>query len=100
MKKFLLLISVVLLNNFLFGENYLKGYVSEFLNKGNYILIEDGSNNTFYPKHNLARVECDNDELQIIYVDAEYDYESKSFSIKKYLIKLDENSNLVINKNK
>ncbi len=98
MKKILIVIVSLFFGNFIFSENYLKEYISEFLNKGNYLLVEDNTDSVFYPKHILARLECDSDDLKMIYIDAEDDYETKSFNIKKYLIRLDDNNNIVIKK--
>lgn len=98
MKKWLFVVIALIFSGFLFSESYLKDYISEFLNKGSYISIEDNSDAVFYPKHIIAKVECDSDDLKFTYVDTEYDYESESYNIKKYLIKLDENYNIVISK--
>ena len=98
MKKIFFALTMSLFSGLLFAENFLKDYIAEFLNKGGYIAIEDGSDSTFYPKHILVRLECDNDDLKFTYSDEEYEYETESFSIKKYLIKIDENSNIIISK--
>ena len=98
MKKIIIAIALLLFSSFMFAENFLKEYISEFLNKGSYLLVEDNSDSVFYPKHTLARLECDSDDLKMIYIDAEDDYETKTFNIKKYLIRLDDNNNIIIKK--
>ena len=100
MKKIIIVIGALFFCSFLFAENYLKEYISDFLNKGSYLLIEDNTDSAFYPKHILARIECDSDDIKITYIDSKHDYETKTYNTKKYVIKMDDNNNIVITKNK
>lgn len=98
MKKIGIILGVLLFTNGIMFAEPLKEYVSEFFNKGNYILRNNVTDCDFFPKHIIARIICENDQINIIYVDREYDYETISFNTKKYSIQLDENSNIIISK--
>ena len=99
MKKICVFVCILLVSAFLFAENILKDYVSDFFNKGAYIAIERNTKITYYPKHIISQVICDGDDLKIVYVDKEFDYESISFNLKKDKISIDDNFNIIIKKN-
>lgn len=96
MKKRIILGMLLLLNGFIFAESFLKDYATEFLNKGSYVVVNNYTDYDFFPKHIIARIKCDEDDLSITYIDSECDYETVSFNIKKYVIQLDENCNIII----
>lgn len=95
-KKGIFLGLLLLLNGFIFAEGFLQDYATEFLNKGNFVVIKNYTDSDFFPKHIIARIKCDEDDLSITYIDSESDYETVSFNIKKYVIQLDENCNIII----
>jgi hypothetical protein len=100
MKKSIWII-VVLLTVFSFSlsaETNLDSFVQSFLNKGSYILVKKNSRTTYYPKHIIAQLSCEDNEVKMIYIDEEFDYDTISFNSSKDSITIDENGNIIVNK--
>jgi len=53
----------------LFAETNLDSFVQSFLNKGNYILVKKNSRSTYYPKHIIAQLSCEDNKIKVIYID-------------------------------
>lgn len=96
MKKIFFVLTMLLFSGLLFAENSIKDYIAEFLNKGSCIVLGDGSDADFFPKHTIIKLEYDSDYLEFTHLCEEGGYDTEYVDLEDSLINIDKNSNIII----
>ena len=101
MKKLFIGLFMLLVSSVMFAKTFDNNgeVLDKFFQYGNYIKIElDDSNVQYAPKSAIRCINADEDEIEIFVTNEKNDVFKQGYSVKKYKIELDENSNLIIKK--
>lgn len=96
MKKIFFVLTMLLFSGLVFAENSLKDYIAEFLNKGSYIFLDNGSRSLFIPKRMIANLRYDSEDFSFTYIKDGSEYTEHFVDIEDCLINIDKNSNIII----
>ena len=90
---FLIIIAFFTVSSFSLEKTEVQKIISNFLNDGNYVLVERKIKTVYYPKTSIIQFSIEGNLLKFMWQD---DYEREKIDIKKFSIEIDENKNIII----
>ena len=93
---FLIIIAFFTVSSFSLEKTEVQKIISNFLNDGNYVLVERKIKTVYYPKSSIIQFSIEGNLLKFMWQDNGNDYETEKIDIKKFSIEIDENKNIII----